>query len=859
MILSFAHPVFFALFLLLPLLYYYYRKNYLLEYRYLVVRIVLFSLLILALTGPRVDLPVTNQNIMFVADSSQSISRDQKEVSRNFISEALNHKQEVDRAGIINFGTESLVEQMPRQDMTFEQFSTEPESDYTNLEKALDLGNDLLSGLENRRLILLSDGQENYGQTLRAVQKMDQDQITVDVVPLEEESQPEVLLTDMTAPRTVEKNVPFNIKVNITSGEPVSGNLLLEGEEDVIASRSVELKEGQNVFTFSTQLEETGNFHFRARIEPERDTKTENNRGDVLVQVQGPQKLLFAGERNSGLNQLAEIMADNNYDSDFTDPEDLPQDLAGFEQYSAVILNDVSADMFSGSQLEALQRYVYERGGGLLVSGGENSFGPGNYDGTVLEEMLPVESGLKQEVMFPTLSLLLIIDKSGSMDEQQPEAHNLTKLDLAQQAAAAALDTLQDREKIGVIAFDIDYEEIVTLQKAENRSQIKEQIREISIGGGTDIYPALEYGKEILQEDDSEIKHIILLSDGISDPGDFEELTSELRQNDISLTTIAVGEDVDRELMRNLARWGEGEEYYTTDLEEIPQIYISEVRRIPRRAVQQGTIQPRAPGNSFLLEGISEDNIPQIEGYIATTPRSRADNHLITTEHYPLLSTWRYGLGNSAVFTSDLATGWTANWQNWQDFARLGTNLVSWISRDFSSEFLTPKINIQGREGEITVSARDIEGNYLNFLDLQASLNSPGQEVKELDLQQVGPGSYQASFTAQGPGIYTAKISSQEQLQGQEAFASTTVPYSPEYRTQGARRELLEEIADQTGGRVLSSPGEVFNNRELSFSQTQELWYILLILALVIYIIDIGLRTVNINSLKQLFSFRKFQ
>jgi len=847
MLVDFTRPIFLLFLFILPLFYFLYRKYLNISYKAFLIRIFLVVILILGLSGFSLNIPVRDQNIMLIADSSLSISDEQSDNINEFISETLRFKDSEDRIGIINFAAEPVIENVLEEDLTFSRMQSSPNPYFTNIESALQLAKNSIQKTVNQRIVLISDGNENQGDALDMAHILADAGIPVDVYPLEQKIEPEVLIKSMAGPDIVDQDESFRIRINIQSNVSTTADLFVQREDSTLLRDEVLLEEGENIFTYNLELNETGLNRLRVLIEPQIDTKQANNVSDLMVQVRGDKKILFAGEQDEGAAHLSEALSETDYEFVFKTPSEMPGTAEQLSAYNGIVLNNISADSFTGSQLQALNVYVYERGGGLMVFGGEQSLGPGDYTDTALESMLPVESALRQEVVFSPLTLLLIIDKSGSMGEELGDAHNLTKMDLAKQASAAALNTLQDSDRIGITAFDVSSELVVPLQDIEDRGQILDRIMGISPGGGTDIYTALEHGYEILKDVESPLKHIILLSDGISLPGDFEGIVNSLREEDITLSTVSMGESVDREFMRQLAEWGAGESYYTADLTDIPQIYISEVQRIPRRAVREEEFYPRLPGESFLLEGIDTNNIPLLSGYVATTPRDQADHHLLATENYPLLSTWNYGLGRSAVFTSNLGEKWTSEWLNWEQFDVFSRNLFNWLTRDFSSQYLSADLNIDGISGEIVVNALDDEGNYLNFLDFEVNLRSPHSEgLRQFNLEQAGPGLYRSEIEAGQSGVYTAEISTEVHGREINVLVSDVLSYSPEYRVTDTNYELLSGIAENTGGRVLSSAREIFSERAVSYERTADIWVPLLIFALFLFLLDVGLRMLGI-------------
>ena len=355
-----------------------------------------------------------------------------------------------------------------------------------------------------------------------------------------------------------------------------------------------------------------------------------------------------------------------------------PPDLSALSAYSAVILNDLPASRLAPPQVEMLQTFVHNLGGGLITITGKNSAEAETGRPSPLADLLPVHSQLEQRVLFPTLSLLILIDTSGSMDQVQYEG-GFSKLRLAKEATIAALELLVEEERLGVLAFDSQPRWVVSLQNVDDPERIIRRLAPLQTGGSTNLYAALEEAYRSLAKEETAIRHILILSDGISDPGDFETLAQAIADSGMTISTVGIGQDADRELLANLAAWGRGRAFYTEDYNSIPQIFIAETSRVLRGAVDERRFRPQLATNSPLWARVHWNELPELGGFVRTTPRRTAEVFLRAPDHSPVLAVLRYGLGRTVSFLSDLGENWAQDWLAWPGYGAFWQQVLNWV------------------------------------------------------------------------------------------------------------------------------------------------------------------------------------
>ena len=442
-----------------------------------------------------------------------------------------------------------------------------------------------------------------------------------------------------------------------------------------------------------------------------------------------------------------------------------------------------------------------------------------------------------------SLSIVLAVDKSGSM---AAASGRYAKMDLAKEAAVSVIELLKDKDQVGVVAFDAEAEEIIGLGKVSSKGELENRIAGIQVGGGTNAYPALSMAHKWLKNADTQLKHVVLVSDGKSQQTDeLYSLAGDMSKDKITVSTIAIGTDADKGTMRDIADLGLGRYHETDDAGELPRILVKEAFAAARLIVERD-FYPVMSGDSEMLKGI-EQSLPLLRGYIGTSPKEGVLVPIMSDSGDPILAAWQYGLGRTLAFTSEIKPRWAAEWLKWDEFSKFWSQVIGWSLAIPSGEFHV-SANIVGNAGLISVDAVDSEGRYRNFLDFQASVVSPNLSNRRIFLKQVGSGRYEAEFEADQMGVYLARVS--EMKAGQVVDSQNTgavVPYSPEYRDMDSNYGLLEGLAVATGGKFRPSPDEIAAHDDMNTMSLQVFWQPLVMLSVFLFFLDVALRRITIS------------
>ena len=521
-----ARPFTLLLFLLIPLLYYGHRRslvNLSLPQRIvsLILRILIIVLLICSLAGVQYLTTHGKLAVILLADISDSISEEGLREAQSYIDEAMDSRSD-QQVGVMAFTEETQVirDFQSKSDETvdlaeikgYRLDENEKVGAGTNIAQAIETAWGIFPADANKRIVLISDGVETRGDVLRAGLRGRTFGVQIDTVPIYPSDAPEVMIERIDAPMQVKQGEPFHLDVFVHSNREDLAEIRLHKNKFEVAKQMVRLEIGENRIRFSQTATESGMMTYDAICAATQDTRYDNNHALGIVVASGKPKVLLIDENESQARYLARVLEDAEIQVNVRNGLGVPSELSDLQNYDLVIFSDVPANRLNQKQMELIRSYVQDLGGGFMMLGSENSFGLGGYYKTPIEEVLPVRTDTEKKKETPSIAIVLVIDKSGSMEG--------IKVELAKEAARATVELLGRRDKIGVIAFDGSPHWIAEVQTAADNFYISDQIGSISAGGGTNLYPALQQAYLALIETTAKLKHVIVLSDGHSQQGD---------------------------------------------------------------------------------------------------------------------------------------------------------------------------------------------------------------------------------------------------------------------------------------------------------------------------------------------------
>ncbi|WRP08271.1 VWA domain-containing protein [Rossellomorea aquimaris] len=790
------------------------------------------GLLIIALANPFIKLPDKGRSVIILADRSASVAEQENHIL-NLINQASRTTREHDGYGIVAFGENSEIERTISQERNhIDQFAGEIKEGETNLEEGLEYASNLLAS--GGRIVAITDGKETTGSGENVIPLVKGKGIEVDWIPLSSDTKEDVAVTNVATPSIQYEGEETTITVNAYSTTKKEIEIRISLNDRSIIKEIVQVQEGENEFQFKHVVGESGLLVYKAEVFTAGDGSKENNTLYNLARSEGPAKVLLV-KNPSGESALTPLLKSAGFSVDSYKPEQLPGKLTSYLQYQTILFDNVSATSIPENKMFLMEKSVKEFGRGFIMFGGSDSFALGGYFKTPIERLLPVDMDVKGKKELPSLGLVIVLDRSGSMNGQ--------KIALAKEAAARTVSLLRDKDTLGVIAFDDRPWEIVETKPLSDRKKAEEQIRSISPGGGTEIFSSLQQAYKSLEDLPLKRKHIILLTDGQSaTTGSYQSLVEDGHDKQITLSTVSIGEGADKGLLNDLSQWGKGRFYDVVDASVIPSILTRETVITTRTYIEDNPFYPVVSSSKW--EPLFAEGIPQMNAYIATSPKGTSLVEMKSEKNDPILASWRYGLGRTFAFTSDTTGKWTGDFIRWKGWPTFVNQLVT---RSFPAIQSNPyTIDVKDDRGhtqlKLSSSAEDV-----SQLEVKA-LDESGKEIPATTRIKA-PGDYEVEFESRlSPGLYHLNISKLGEERGSSYQTGFSVPYSKEYSYKGGTR-TLDEIVEETGGKRYSSAKEVFREFETKSSREQSTRSLFIIIGFLLFFAEITIRRFGLGPI----------
>ena len=824
----------------------------------LALRVAVLSLILLAMCGIAVKLRMQAGTVVVVADRSRSMPPDSESRHEEAIDLIQASKASDSNLAVVSFGRTAAIEQSP-QSGKFAGFVSEVHDDASDLNGAIETALALIPQDSPGRVLLLSDGRWTGKNPSAAAAQAAARGIAIDFRLIQRDTTNDIAITHVDAPDVVARGESFMLAAWINS--PIQDEVSFEfmrGSQRLASGRR-NVPSGLSRLIFRDKATQPGTYQYTVRVAgTETDPVPENNAAKVLIGIHGPRPILHV--TNASNSSLAGLLQAGGLDVETAPPSAYQWSLEDLSGYSAALVENVLADKIGLYGMENLAVWVKETGAGFMMTGGKHAFGPGGYFKSPLEPIMPVSMELRREHRKLSLAIVVAMDRSGSMS--MPVSGGRTKMSLANLATAEVLDMLSPMDEFGVVAVDSAPHIVANLSSVENSAHVRSKILRISPGGGgIFVYEALFAASKMLLNAEAGTRHIILFADAADSeqPGQYRELLEKCRNANITVSVVGLGTaiDVDAELLRDIARRGEGRCFFTQNAEELPRLFAQDTFVVARSTFVDEPVEVRTTGGMVTLTG-KQHQIPYpIGGYNLCYIRPDANLAAVTEDEYkaPVVAAWQAEIGRVLCYTGEVDGDYTGAIAGWDGVGDFLTSLVRWTAGDSGNlpgeMLLTQKvkngINVvelhlnperQGepfREPPSATVLRGIVGQKPTVDEIELSWTSA--DTLAVDIPIHGSETVLATVTVPSAGHFS--------------LPPVCLPYSPEFNfaTAESGLETMERLAHATDGKTRINLGEIWDDLARQ-PRLLELKPWLLIAALVILLVEILERRTGLISMR---------
>jgi Ca-activated chloride channel homolog len=786
----------------------------------LVLKAVSLAAILIALAEPRLNISETKVALAVLVDTSASVTpADLERASR--IADSIGDARGRHWMRVIPFARSTRTLSKNEGDKPWHLRPTAGEAGRaTDLEAGIrEAAAALPAGLVPR-IALISDGRQNTGSVARAAWQAKQLGIPIDTYLMKGRPRPALRLESVSLPAIAFTGERFPIDLVVSAPQAGPAEVELSAEGRTLGKTQVQLQAGETPLLMHTSLNTPGALDLSIAI---RAASAGEVHVDQAVTLRQPKVLYITGDEAGANSHLTQTLTAAQFD--IQRAPDIPA--TGLADYQLVVLDNWDLESIPDTRKSDLEKYV-RQGGGVLVIGGERNM--------YVEDKEKVEDALERALpakLAPPRSpegtaVVLIIDKSSSMEGR--------KMELARQAAVGVVDNLRPIDMVGVLIFDNSFQWAVPMRRAEDRTLIKRLISGITPDGGTQIAPALTEAYRRILPSNATYKHIVLLTDGISEEGDSLDLSREAVAKRVTISTVGLGQDVNRAYLEKIAQLAGGKSYFLNEPAGLEQILLRDVMEHTGSTAVEKPLKPELKKQTEILDGVDIASAPALKGYVKFVAKPTADT-ILAIDRDPLFSRWQYGLGRSAVFASDAKARWAADWINWKGYDKLWTN----IARD-----LLP----HAQSGEATVEFDSANGDLVADYRLGRDAEEPDKipEIfvfgpdhfeKPIEVKKIAAGQYRGRLQiGERQGLFRVRP-----LAESRAFPETGL-YRPEAELAdyGSNEALLKQVAEFTGGRFQPDPKNIFDAGNRTIASTMQLWPAFLALAIVLNLAELVMR-----------------
>lgn len=769
------------------------------------------------------------------------------------------------RTGLVMFDGQAELVVMPGAPWKVPASLRGTPTDGSDVDGALAIAMSLVPDGEKGEIVLLSDGRKGKSEagfdarTLADARGLKIDTVVIDPA----RNDPAVLGIELAEPQ-VRPGSTASGKVQLVGGDGVQrGTLTVKVGDKIALSQAVEIPAGESIdvpFQHALDARATpGTTAVEATLDLEQsgDIDPTNNRGTGSLVVGEPPKVrVITGEDADG-GAIARALRAERMEVEVVKASEMKAEQARLESVDLVVLANAPAQAIAGERglpdafMANLARWV-DGGGGLIVLGGPMAYDMGGYGDTALEKILPVKIDPVEQEIESAATIVIILDRSGSMSAMAGWAK--TKMELADEGAVASMRLLRPFDQIAVMSVTEEVRWEVNLQSVGDGGDMERRVLRVRAdGGGIYVYTSLDAANETMKKVDTPLRHVILFSDAADSeekvkgipfgdgPGHrAEDLAKEMRDEGITTSVIGIGseDDVDTQFLKDLAKAGGGRFYLTADASKLRSLFVQETERLVDSSLKEVPFRPIALTRHAALEGIDYQRAPFLKGYQQLEARPTAEILMAAAEGHPLLVTWRYGLGHVMAWASDAGPRWSDEWLVWSGYNSHWTQLARFALRSGSGSDTQIEVETSTGSALVRIARRDDKGLSIDDGAVKARVID-GTEQRAIELRAREPGLWDASVPTVAGHTYTVEVlDAADKVIGRHTFAP---PPSAEQRHRTADRPFLEDLAARTGGTV--APQKL--SPEVSSSvtaQVHRLWPWFVLAALLLLPLDAMLR-----------------
>ena len=670
------------------------------------------------------------------------------------------------------------------------------------------------------RVVLISDGKENKGSIARAAWQAQQLGIPIDTFALAGQPKPALHLDSISLPSVAFTGEQFPIDLAVSTPTPGPAEIELGAEGKQLVKTQVQLQSGQNPARLHTSLNTPGALDLSLAI---RSGASGEVRFEQAVTLRRPKVLYITSDDPEQDAHLSQTLAAAQFDVERVNA--LPR--VKLSDYQLVIFNDWDLESTPDWFKDQTERYVKEGGGVLVIAGEHSVYLENKQKEDALDRTLPATLAPPRSP--EGTAVILIIDKSSSMEGK--------KIELARQAASGVVENLRPIDTVGVLMFDNSFEWAVTPRRAEDRVLIKRLIAGIRPDGGTQIAPALQEAYNRVLPLPATYKHIVLMTDGISEEGDSLDLAKTANQRKVTISTVGLGQDVNRSYLERVATLAGGKSYFLNEPQGLEQILLHDVLEHTGTTAVEKQMEPEVIKQAEVLDGVGIDKAPALKGYVRFIPKPTAEMILRIDQREPLLERWQYGLGRAAVFASDAKPRWAADWVSWSGYDKFWTNLC----RDLLPHAQAGEANLEfdSANSDLVATYRLGPGVEEPAAAPQIFVFGPDNFRKPIEVKEVAAGTFRGRLPiGNRQGLFRARP-----VEESRAFPEIGM-YRPEAELEeyGSNEAVLKQVAQFTGGRFQPDPRAVFEQGRKSIETSMQLWPGLLGLAVALSLAELVMR-----------------